>query len=187
MALHRGNLHEVPHYIRYATEVGAETACLIPIMPSGGGRDLKHLLLTPRDLTVLARYCDEVSRELGYLVEVWCLAPLRYILRSPWVRITRCRSRELMDLDPQGRVLLCDVLDLTVTDIETCGSLRRAYEVYCTSPLVSEVVDQVPEPCLDCPILEYCRGGCFARAHLLEGSLRVPDPLCPRLTLGPEH
>ncbi|MFN3698999.1 MAG: SPASM domain-containing protein, partial [Dictyoglomus sp.] len=39
--------------------------------------------------------------------------------------------------------------------------------------------------CENCEIVEACKGGCYARAYLLEGNIDKPDPFCPKtLTLS---
>ncbi|HKA91227.1 MAG TPA: radical SAM protein [Haliangiales bacterium] len=43
------------------------------------------------------------------------------------------------------------------------------------------------EPCRSCPYHELCRGGCRVVSAHVAGSLRAPDPECPRVTSHRRH
>ena len=86
-----------------------------------------------------------------------------------------------MDIDPAGRILLCDVLDAVVSNLRGRG-LLSAWQEQRRSPEVRRLVSPKLAPvCAACPLARRCRGGCYARAQLLSGDLYAPDPLCPRV------
>lgn len=178
MAVSPLNYEEADRYVELSSELGAEEACLIPIMRSGEAAKA-GLAVEWREYAQAVRLAAEKAEELGFELSLWCTPFAPALTRSPYVRYWSCRQASVMDLDPSGRVLLCDVLDFVLTSVEGRGlrDVVRDYEIH---PLVKAVTDpDLPQPCKDCPFSESCRGGCFARALMERGSLSEPDPLCP--------
>ena len=179
-ALNKLNVHEVKGYITLARDVGALSACIIPVMPVG--RAKLDLVLSPNDLFKVIKLVDEVSNDMGYWISIWCCKPAELMLNSKYVRVYGCRTYRVVDMDPSGKLLVCDVLDFRVADVRKLG-LKRALEVYGQDTLVRSLVfpDLTHEPCKSCEIRDVCKGGCFARAYLLSKDIHSPDPYCPLL------
>jgi pyrroloquinoline quinone biosynthesis protein E len=86
-----------------------------------------------------------------------------------------------MDICVNGDALLCDVLDIVITNVRE-RNVADAWIEYESHPLVRTLSSpKLKEPCIDCPIKSKCLGGCYARAQLILGDLYGPDPLCPRV------
>lgn len=87
----------------------------------------------------------------------------------------------MADISPDGKLLLCDVLDFAFADLRG-GNFGEVCQEIAGMPEFAEAHFPVrpAEVCRKCPAWGECRGGCFARAYLDFGSLSVPDPLCPR-------
>jgi len=73
-----------------------------------------------------------------------------------------CRIEKNVDIDPGGEVLLCDILDIAVSDIRE-ESLAEAWQELLSSRILREMLDS--NPCPDCPLSEKYRGGCYARSY----------------------
>jgi len=176
MALSRLNWKEAPAFIKLCVELGASSSAFIPVMPVG--RASTELTLTPQEVETLIKQVDEVASEEKFTVELWCMPFAIALIRSPYVVVSRCRSFSLMDIDPGGRVLLCDTIDIVVTTVRK--GVYNAWLEYCSSEVVRRVVyPKLNPPCTECYCNYICKGGCFARSYLRTGQLDGPDPLCP--------
>ena len=180
MALNKLNWTEASDYISLAKELGALAGCLIPVMPTG--RAKKELILQPEEMLSVLREAEKKANELRFPVSLWCTPFAGLVVKSDKVFYDFCRnSTSEMDLDPQGNVLLCDVIDIKLSNVRE-KSVPEAWQEQERNPLMKSLTDpELPEPCLDCPLKEECRGGCFARAQLISGDIHAPDPLCPRV------
>lgn len=185
LALNKLNMYEVREYIMLAKDIGAWSACIIPVMPTG--RAKINIMPSPSDLFKVIKLVDEVSKDVGYKVSIWCYKPAELILSSKYIRVYGCRTYGVVDMDPSGKLLICDILDFKVADVRKLG-LKRALEVYERNELIKSLVfpNLTHEPCKSCQIRDTCRGGCFARAYLLLKDIHSPDPYCPLFTQKPK-
>ncbi len=183
MAVSKVNYEYAADYVELSASLGADHAAIIPVMPVG--RALKEELYVDSKEYMRA-VVDAVDKagELGLTLGLWCTPFLPRELHKSYVYTSFCRLADVMDVDPGGRVLLCDVLDIVVTDVSK--GLKRAAEAYEEHPLIKVVTTppSLPEPCSKCSARDLCRGGCYARSLLLKGSLNAGDPLCPRVSGG---
>jgi len=179
MAVSSLNYREAGKYVELASKLGAEAACLIPVMKVGAASSA-GLAVSWREYAQAVELAMEKAEELGLRLSLWCTPFAPALTRSPYVSYWSCRQAEVMDLDPGGRVLLCDVLDFVLTSVKG-RCLREVVAEYEAHPLVRTVTNPtpLPQPCKSCPFSESCRGGCFARAFIERGTLNGPDPLCP--------
>lgn len=180
MAVSKLNHTEVSSYLSLAKELGALAGCLIPVMPAG--RASNELVLQPEEMVAVLQSAEEAADELSFPVSLWCTPFARVIVKSKRVSSDFCRSSiEEMDLDPQGNVLLCDVIDITLSNVRE-KNILEAWQEQEKNPLVKALTNpELAKPCLHCPLGDRCRGGCFARAQLMTGDIYAPDPLCPRV------
>lgn len=178
-AVGRANYREAPAFVGLVRELGAAGACLIPVMPAG--RATAELVLGTPEMVEVLEGVEGSAEELGFPVSLWCVPFAGLVTRSPRVRFFACRSAGAeMDIAPNGEVLLCDVLDLSLGNVR--GGLIPAWEKQQKSEVVRALARPPRSgPCISCPERNRCRGGCFARAFLATGDLYAPDPLCPRV------
>lgn len=179
MAINRINSFQMREYLYFAKRKGALAVCLIPVLPVGKAKE--EMLLSPEEIEVFLEEVSRTAEEMHFPVSLWCLPFAGLKVKSQLVSAGSCRGGEGMDIDPSGDVLLCDVLDITLSNVKK--GLLEAYREQEESPLLKSLIQpQLKEPCLSCPLRKECRGGCFARSYLLKGDIHTPDPLCPRVS-----
>lgn len=180
MTISKINYHEVKDYIALAYEKGALAANLIPVMPSG--RAGPDIIPESGEVVEAINEASEIADELKYPVNIWCTPFASLVTDSNYVRGWGCRTLSVVDIDPAGRLLLCDVLDFVLANFRG-RSLLEALSIYQANPLLQKIVTPCLEgPCNACPLKWRCRGGCFARAYLILGDIERPDPLCPKVS-----
>jgi len=173
------NYKRVHEIVDYAIDIGTDELVLLPVMPSGRALQTRIYVSTNEYLEAIENTWLR-AREYGLKLSAWC---------TPWAPLLKrdigfwfCREMSGMDVDPEGNVLLCDVLDFKITSLRD-KSIVEAFEKFKKHQLVKAVStpSKLPEVCLKCPILQGCRGGCYARAYTLRRDLNAGDPLCPRI------
>ncbi len=176
MALSKVNSYYVEFFIRIAAKLDIDRIAVIPAMPSGRALET-GIYIGSKQLAEVLRVVDDVANEIGIYVDLWCM-PFAYTLRLRRVNIYGCRTTEVIDIDPAGRLLLCDTMDIAIASAAPC--LRDAIDRYLDSDVVKSVVyPRLSEPCSRCLFKDLCRGGCFSRAYTVFGDLNAGDPLCP--------
>jgi len=174
------NYNVVYKVVDIAAGFDVDELALLPVMPSGRALETRVYVSTREYLEAIENTWVR-TREYGLKLAAWC---------TPWAPLLRkdigfwfCREMSGMDIDPEGNVLLCDVLDFRITSIRN-KSIVEVFNEFRNHPLVKEVRSppKLPETCLKCSISTGCRGGCFARAYMLKNNLNAGDPLCPRVS-----
>ena len=177
MAVNRLNFREVAEQLSLARELGAAVGCLIPVIPAG--RAGKELAPGPGEMLAALQQAEREARP-DFPLSLWCLPFAGLVINSPNMFFSSCRRAEEIDLSPQGEVLLCDVLDISLGNVKE--GLALAWQKQEESELTRRLAQpKLPPPCVECEMKRICLGGCFARAKLLRGDLYAPDPLCPRV------
>ena len=176
----RLNFNRVGDAIRLAIDLGADSISLIPAMPSGRALRTKTFIKQDQFLRAL-RDAEQAAEELGIEIAVWCAPFTRLLSWAKHLVASNCRDWLVMDIAPNGDVLLCDVTGIRVANVVRDGVLE-AWRKLLEHPLMKAAM-KIPEECKDCAIRAWCRGGCYARALVKYNELPAPDPLCP-LTIG---
>ncbi len=174
MAVSKLNYWDAYSFVKKSKEVGADHASLIPVMPTG--RALKsRIWVNSEEFVKALRDAERAAEEEGFPVSIWCAPWVKAVVKSRYVRpSSSCRKRQVLDIAPDGSVLLCDVLDFKITNV-VGKPLIEVLKIVENHPLVKKVEN--PNR-YDCPLWSKCLGGCYARALLLEGKWEG-DPLCP--------
>ncbi|MBO3839887.1 MAG: radical SAM protein [Thermoproteota archaeon] len=176
-SISRLNFREAGEFVRLAERLGAYSAVLLPVMPFGRAES-KDFSADPYTCTKAIDLAEEVAEELGFKIVLWCMPFASLLVKSRYVSWDSCKSERNMDIGPDGEVLLCDTLDMPVSNIKT-KSLREAWFELNSNSLFIEIMSN--NPCPDCPASNSCKGGCYARSYKKYGSFNNPDPLCPRV------
>jgi len=177
MTISKLNYREIGDYVRLAEKVGAYSACMIPLMPSG--RATEEIIPSEKELVQALKSAEAAADELDYWISVWCFRPAKLIINPKYVSTwADCRKGKIIDIDPAGNIMLCDVLDITIGNVRK--GFKRALEEYSENEIVRKVMNpKLEEPCRSCPIRHECAGGCYARSYIAYKTFDGPDPYCP--------
>ena len=179
MAVSTINYTYAEQYIEIASKLEPSEIAMIPVMPTGRARIL-NIYVNHVEYILAVRQALEKARELGIFIHLWCSPFANAVIKSSNVIAHGCRTLDVVDIDPEGRILLCDTIDIVISSIRKEGSLRKALEKYSSNAMVKNVVEpRLVEPCSRCEQRSICRGGCFSRAYTVYGDLNAGDPLCP--------
>ncbi len=181
-AASRLNADSAGEAVARAQDMGAESFCIIPVMPTG--RATPDMTLSAQEYASVLKSVERRADGLDFPVHLWCTPFAGLIVDSSNVSWDYCRQNDReMDIMPDGTVHLCDVPDFKVSDIHD-RSIVQAFEEQERSPLVCSLrrPRTLPAPCADCDFGDLCLGGCYARAYLTTGRTDAPDPLCPRVS-----
>ncbi len=173
------NAHEAGDFVSFSCDIGGKLASFLTLIPSGAAKDNRLLDLSPEQLKQSLLSIDESADRLSYSAEVRCTPFAERIITSKHVKVWGCYYN-VMDLNPVGDVLLCDVLDVKLGNILEDGgpeSWKKLYSRRVDMGLLDW--ENLEGKCLTCPVRGFCLGGCRARAYLATGSFFKPDPLCP--------
>ncbi len=180
MAVNKFNISDVEGVIEMTEEMGGGSATLIPVMPTG--RATSELSPDAREWMTAVESAGKSADRTRFPVSLWCSPFTPLISDSSYLFSDCCRMDEgEINISPSGDVLLCDICDIALSNIVEKG-LYGAWREQEESSVVAEM--QLPTlsgACLDCPLNGSCRGGCYARAALINGDLYAPDPLCPKV------
>ena len=171
------NYKESGEYVKLAESLGALSACMIPLMPVG--RANASMITSKNELLQALKSAESAADELGYRMKVWCFRPAKLLIHPKYVSTwSDCRKRKVIDIDPSGNLLLCDVLDIVIGNVKE--GFKRALKVYMEHEAVKRVTNPVlREPCKSCPLKNECMGGCYARSYIYYKTFDGPDPYCP--------
>lgn len=176
MTINAVNYYEAGDYVKLCAEVGASGAALIPLIPVGRASVelMPSSVMVKEALLAAARAAEEV----GLSVEFWCSPFALSFISSKEVNVSPCLIASSLDITPDGSVVLCDTLDIKITSID--AGIPRAWEEYLNNDIVKSLSSlSFKTACRACRYLEKCLGGCHARAKVVYGDLKMPDPLCP--------
>ena len=180
MAVSRINYRAVDEYLETVAELGLETAALIPVMPQGEAR-LTGIWPDAETYNTAVLRAAVRAKDLGLRLHLWC-TPYAHALRLPGnVFYGNCRLSPTIDIDPAGNILLCDVIDVVLSNAAEKGLVKAAEEA-AAHPLTRAIENpELSGACRECPYRGRCMGGCYARSLLVYGALNAGDPLCPLL------
>jgi len=179
MAVSTVNYMYSGEYVEIVMKFEPYEVALIPVMPVGRAR-ITGTYVSYLEYLYAVRQALEKAQNYGVYLHLWCSPFIKTVIPSPKVVAYGCRTLDVIDIDPAGRLMLCDTVDIVVASIRREGSLRKAIEKYVTSDIVKRVIyPQLSKPCSECSLRTWCKGGCFSRAYTLFGDLNAGDPLCP--------
>ncbi|NPB00168.1 MAG: radical SAM protein [Crenarchaeota archaeon] len=177
MAISRLNYDKTGSYVETVIKYDPDAICVIPVMPSGRALENEIYVEIPHLKTALALLEDK-CKEYGVKVRVWCLPCLRAYTSSPNLISGSCRSWDVIDISPGGRLLICDILNIEVCSWSIGKKFEDLVEYYKSSELYKRS-RKIPDECLQCMFVNVCRGGCFSRSYIKYSIFEKKDPLCP--------
>jgi len=182
MAIGKPNKNFVREYLELALSIDAGSISIIPIMPTKHRANSEYLL-SPKEYARVIKTAEVFAEENKYSISLWCTPFAPLLVKSNYIGYYSCRILDTVDIDPSGRLLACDVTGIPIVDFKN-KSLIEALEEYQKHPIIKTITNppELPKACLECELLNYCRGGCYARALFERGGLNAGDPLCPLIS-----
>ena len=193
------NKDEISDMVRLGEELGVKRVIFFNFIPTGRGKEITKLDLTPKEREeVLRRIYLEARRSSVQVVSTapqlarvsWQVSsgddvlpthftiPKSQTLRSLAEFIGGCGAgRVYAAIQPDGKVTPCVFLPIVVGDLR-----REPFEkIWLESKVMRELrnKDLVKPPCGECPYRYIC-GGCRARAYAYFGDYLAADPGCLR-------
>lgn len=179
-ALNKQNYVEVKDLLKFSANSGASYHCFIPIMPFGKASWFD--VLSKEQLLGFFKILENSLAEVDVTVDLWCMPFAERFIDSPNVYVNVCRGMSAIDINVDGGILLCDVLDIALTNIKG-RSLKEVWVEYENHELIKNILNpKLKKPCNRCPVKSKCLGGCYARSYARYGDFNKPDPLCPLIT-----
>ncbi len=196
------NYKEIRKIVRLGEELGVTRVVFFNFIPTGRGRDIVKLDLTPEEREeVLKEIYQEATRSS---IEVVATAP--QLARVSWqmssganvspTHFTIPKSKSLKSLaefiggcgagriyaaiQPDGKVTPCVFMPIVVGDLRK----ERFTDIWRNSKVMNDLRDKnlLKPPCGTCPYRYIC-GGCRARAYAYFDDYLAPDPGCLRATI----
>jgi len=199
MTVTKLNYREVEDMVKLGEELGVKRVIFFNFIPTGRGRDIVKLDLTPVEREELLRKVYELARKSR--VQVASTAP--QLARVSWqmssggdclpTHFTPPHSQSLRALaefiggcgagriyaaiQPDGKVTPCVFLPIIVGDLR----VNSFQEIWSSSPVLRKLryKELLKKPCGECPYRYVC-GGCRARAYGYFNDFLAPDPGCLR-------
>ncbi|MCX7857015.1 MAG: radical SAM protein [Deltaproteobacteria bacterium] len=179
-AINGYNYTEVEEQILLAKEIGAKKVSFILTMPVGRASDI--MILTHNQIVEVLKRINAAANNTQFPVTLCCMPFADLWVDSEYVTIEHCRTDEpeIIDIDPLGNLLLCDVSEFCYSNILKTGFLSALKKQEEDTLYLSIFNPELEEPCLKCENSEKCKGGCYSRAEAY-GNILSPDPLCPKV------
>ncbi len=199
MTVTKLNLHEVPQVIELCRKLGVNWFMHYNFIPTGRGREIVNLDLSPEEREELLRMLYNANSETSNLsllstapqfarVALQCDAefiPTHFYnvnagerLRQLAEFIGGCGAgRFYMSMRANGDIQPCVFFPLKIANIRDL-SYRDLEDLWLHNPVFEELRNKdLIEGCNQCSYRYYC-GGCRARAYNYYGDYLKPDPGC---------
>ncbi len=192
VTLHKNNMDEAPHIIDLALNNNVDVLTFERLIPTGTGKSMKDMLLTPTDLSKVYKHIVERSDE--EYSKGSSLAILKF--RTLWV-LTDSKRAEMDAQTPLQKEVgaacsigvdsLCVLPDATVLPCRRLpipiGNLKSdsIFKIWYTSDLLWKIRNKksLKGKCNGCEFVPRC-GGCRAMAYAVTGDYLAEDPQCWR-------
>jgi len=166
------NYRETGDYLVFSRDLGVDYMSLIPVIPST--KRARNAMPSNKQVYEAIKLAENTAKNEDIYASIWCAPFAGLYVSDKHLYIGKCPAYTTLDVGPDGRVLLCDTLDLTIGNILT-DKPDKIIEDYKHHPL--EARSPIPIACNNCAIKMDCQGGCIARRLLLK-NLDYRDPLC---------
>ena len=170
------NVWKIPYLMLDNGWSNVHSISYLPVLPSGRALN-KGILPESHEVINVVKKIDETCKETGIPTFIWCMPFAKLYVKYSYVG--SCRKANVVDLDPEGNILLCDTLNIKLSNVVKLG-FRKALEKAENHPLVKRIEETIRmEPCSKCKLKSFCLGGCYTRSLRLLHDISKPDPLCP--------
>lgn len=191
----KSNIDEIPKLINLLANLGVEQVVLYDFIPVGRGKDLKDLIISPKQRAKLIDwiYKTQEEKEMFFLISGGDplypgailemhkhneIKPPDKLLRQFLVNAPiGCHAGiHYFSLRPNGDIYPCPFLQVNVGNIRD----KSLSEIWYNSKILNELRNRslLKGKCGECEHRETC-GGCRARAYAQTGDYLASDPICP--------
>ncbi|MGB8214218.1 MAG: radical SAM protein [Anaerolineales bacterium] len=193
--LHKGNVSEMVDLIALAENLGCGSVKFNQVQQVGRGDHFSATegLTVPEIIDLYRHLENEIVPQYNIQIHFdipYAFSPIRKLMGES---LGRCTVQNILGMLATGELALCGIgttiPELVYGNVET-DDLR---EVWCTSPGLSLMREQVPFQlrgiCAHCIHRDFCQGQCVANNYHLEKKLDAPFFICEeaeKLGLFPE-
>ena len=190
VTLHKRNVDDVPYIIDLALENNVDVLTFERLIPTGTGKSMNDMLLTPTDLSKVYKHIVERSDEEYSKGSSLAILKLRtlWILTDPKRAETEAYTplqNEVGAACSIGMDSLCILPDATVLPCRRLpipiGNLKKdsIFKIWYTSDLLWKIrnKEKLRGKCNGCEFVPRC-GGCRAMAYAVTGDYLAEDPQC---------
>lgn len=177
MVLMKPNLSELPALVRLGEKLKAEKILIETIMPAGRARDNPQLLLDAEEVNRVWDAASKIQKNAHINIEIPHLVPFRggsHLLFEGF----GCKCGTLVcHVDARGTVAPTGFLK----DVMPAGNLREKNlkQIWDTGKSMTQFRHfKGNDQCGACNFFSGCRGGCRARALLIDQDINLPDGDC---------
>lgn len=182
------NIIELPQILSLAEDLGADSFHPFLLVPTGRGKELSNLELTPSEYEETLRWIFEASKRTKMTVKPTCAPHYFRIMEEAGGVVVPRHGMDGMSrgclggtgfafISHIGDVQICGFLDVKCGNVRDAG--YRFMEIWKGSKVFNELRDRnnYKGKCGVCEYHERC-GGCRARAYARTGDYLMPEPLC---------
>ncbi|MCE5280144.1 MAG: radical SAM protein [Planctomycetaceae bacterium] len=177
------NLRELPQILDLAVSLGAEVFNPFLLVPTGRGKALAAMEITPEDYERTLHWLARRQRS-DIAIRVTCAPHYQRIVRQLGLHQGGAHAakgcmggQQFAFISHRGKVQICGFLDVECGDVRAEGfDFRRIWQ---TSPVFLQMRDPhaYHGRCGACEFANVC-GGCRARAHAISGDYLGEEPFC---------
>ena len=195
------NLKDIPEMIKLARELKVNRFIAFNFVPTGRGREIFELDLSPKEREELLEYLykewTKGSMQIFSTAPMYAVISLRHVDKGHKVSPTHfaelaipeeylsagfalaeflggCGAgRIYCSVEHNGDIYPCVFLPIKIGNVIKDGFLN----VWHNSPVLNTLRDRDHYACSNCPYKYIC-GGCRARAYAYYGDITAPDPSC---------
>lgn len=177
MVFMKPNVSELPSLIRLGEKIKVEKVLLETIMPVGRAAQNSQLLLDADEANRLWEAALKIQKNTFLKIEIPHYVPFR-AGQNLMFEGFGCKCGTLIcHVDARGTVAPTGFLK----DVLPAGSLRQKTlkQIWDSSPVMNQFRGfEGNETCTACNYFTSCRGGCRARALLMDKNINLPDGNC---------
>lgn len=166
------NINQIVSFLNILQKVAVKEVTFSRLVPIGRGKQMRELLLSPKEVKVLFQWLIEVSPKF----------PTLYLntARPLWAGLKDCAGGvcpvgfNACTILPNGDVLPCRRLPIVLGNLKN----QSFFEIWYNSDILWRLRERRKiEVCGECNLLDQC-AGCRAIAYAVYGDFMARDPQC---------
>jgi len=190
VTLHKRNVDDVPYIIDLALENNVDVLTFERLIPTGTGKSMNDMLLTPADLSkvynhIVERSDEEYSKRTSLTIlkfrTLWVLTDPKRAEMDAYTPLQKevgaaCSiGMDSLCILPDATVLPCRRLPIPIGNLKS----DSIFKIWYTSDLLWKIRNKksLKGKCNGCEFVPRC-GGCRAMAYAVTGDYLAEDPQC---------